>query len=349
MSEPPHSPRDTAAGAAAHGPGPGPGSGHGSGPGSEHGPGPGSGRGSGSGLGSGSGSGHGSGSGSGHGDLGHALRHWRDRTTPGDAGLPAGLTSGTRRAPGLRREELAQLAGLSVDYVVRLERGRATAPSPQVLHALARALRLAPVERDHLFLLAGQAPPADTRISPYIPPSVQRLLDQLGQTPLAVHDACWNTISWNALWAALVGDPSVFRGRERSVAWRHFARLPTRVTHEPDQRERFETAMVSDLRSSTARYPDDPALRQLITELREVSERFDELWESHVVGFHSADRKTVHHPELGPVTVDCDTLTVPGSDLRIAVYSAPSGSRTAQQFALLTAIGTQDMSPTERG
>ncbi|WP_329457349.1 helix-turn-helix domain-containing protein [Streptomyces sp. NBC_01497] len=286
--------------------------------------------------------------GTGHGDLGRALRHWRDRTRPDDAGLPARLTSGTRRAPGLRREELAQLAGLSVDYVVRLERGRATSPSPQVLHALARALRLTPTERDHLFLLAGQAPPPDGQVSPYIPPTVQRLLDQLGRTPLAVHDAYWNTVSWNPLWAALVGDPSALRGRERSVAWRHFAQLPGRVTHEPDQRERFETALVSDLRSSTARYPDDPELRRLIADLRRVSARFEELWESHVVGFHSADHKTVHHPDLGPVSVDCDTLTVPGSDLRIAVYSAPPGSRTAQQFALLAAIGTQDMSPAPR-
>ncbi|MFE2540534.1 helix-turn-helix domain-containing protein [Actinacidiphila glaucinigra] len=284
-----------------------------------------------------------------HGDLGRALRHWRDRTGPAGAGLPAGSASGIRRAPGLRREELAQLAGLSVDYVVRLERGRATTPSPQVLHALARALRLTWAERDHLFLLAGQAPPADRQISPSIPSSVQRLLDQLGRNPIAVHDACWNTISWNPLWAALAGDSSGLRGRERSIAWRHFAGLPSRVTHEPDQLACFETAVVSDLRSSTVRYPGDRQLRRLVTDLREVSGRFEELWQSHVVGFHSADRKTVHHPHLGPVTVDCDTLTVPGSDLRIVVYSAPPGSRTAQQFEMLAAIGSQDMCTAETG
>ncbi|MCF3962911.1 helix-turn-helix transcriptional regulator [Streptomyces fuscigenes] len=282
-----------------------------------------------------------------HGDLGRALRHWRDRTGPAEAGLPAGTTSGTRRAPGLRREELAQLAGLSVDYVVRLERGRATAPSSQVLHALARALRLTRVERDHLFLLAGQAPPADGQVSQYIPPTVQRLLDQLGRNPIAVHDAYWNTISWNPPWAALVGDPSTLRGRERSVAWRHFAGLTGRVTHEPDQLVRFQTAVVSDLRSSAVRYPGDRELRALIGDLREVSPRFEELWQSHVVGFHSADRKTIHHPQLGPVTVDCDTITVPGSDLRIAVYSAAPHSRTARQFELLATIGTQDLSPAE--
>ncbi|MFE4550720.1 helix-turn-helix transcriptional regulator [Streptomyces sp. NPDC056785] len=283
--------------------------------------------------------------GSGHGDLGRALRHWRDRNGPAAAGLPARAASGTRRAPGLRREELAQLAGLSVDYVVRLERGRATTPSPQVLHALARALRLTRAERDHLFLLAGQAPPADRQVSAHIPSTVQRLLDQLGRNPIAVHDACWNTISWNPLWAALAGDPSTLRGRERSIAWRHFARLPTRVTHEPQQLARFETAVVSDLRSSALRYPEDRELRRLLSDLREVSPRFEELWQSHVVGYHSADRKTIHHPDLGPVTVDCDTLTVPGSDLRIAVYSAPPGSHTEQRFELLAAA--QDTSLAE--
>ncbi|WSW80109.1 hypothetical protein OG390_03235 [Streptomyces sp. NBC_00996] len=83
-----------------------------------------------------------------------------------------------------------------------------------------------------------------------MPPSVQRLLDQLRNTPLSVHDSAWNLISWNPLWAALIGDPSAWRGKERNIAWRHFAGLPSRVTHTPEQQARFETALVSDLRSS---------------------------------------------------------------------------------------------------
>ncbi|MEE1939881.1 helix-turn-helix transcriptional regulator [Streptomyces sp. TRM 70361] len=273
--------------------------------------------------------------------LGRALRHWRDRTSPRDLGLPLG---GVRRAPGLRREELAQLAGLSVDYVVRLERGRATSPSPQVLASLARALRLTGTERDHLYLLAGQAQPTTGQVSPHVPPSVQRLLDQLDGSPLSVHDAAWNLISFNPLWAALMGDPSPWRGKDRNVAWRHFTHQSTRVTHAPDQQDRFETALVSDLRSSAARYPKDKRLSELITGLRGASDRFDDLWDSHTVGFHTTDSKTVHHPDLGPVTVDCDTLTVPGSDLRIVVCSPPAGTATAGQFALLNAIGTQALS-----
>ncbi|MFK8909011.1 transcriptional regulator, partial [Streptomyces sp. YS-3] len=116
---------------------------------------------------------------------------------------------------------------------------------------------------------------------------------------------------------------------------------PTRVTHTPEQQARFETALVSDLRSSAARYPQDKPLRALITDLQRTSDRFHGLWDSHAVGFHTTDSKTVHHPDLGPVTIDCDTLTVPGSDLRIAVCSAPPGTTTADQFDLLTTIGTQ--------
>ncbi|MET8284311.1 helix-turn-helix transcriptional regulator [Streptomyces sp. NPDC051639] len=271
-----------------------------------------------------------------HGELGAALRHWRDRTAPREAGLPTG---GVRRAPGLRREELAQLAGLSVDYVTRLERGRATSPSDQVLTALSRALRLSEAEREHLFRLAGQAPPAAGHISRHVPPSVQRLLDQLRLAPLGVHDAAYDLISWNPLWAALVGDPSEWRGRERNYVWRQFAGLPTRVTHTPEQLTRLEAALVSDLRSATARYPEDGGLRSLIADLRRESDRFRTLWAAHTVGFHTADTKTVHHPGLGTIVVDCDTLTVPGADLRITVCSAAPGTEAAEQLALLAAVG----------
>ena len=144
------------------------------------------------------------------GELGRTLHAWRDRVTPEQVGLPAG---GKRRAPGLRREELAQLAGLSVDYIVRLEQGRSESPSVQVLTALARALRLSDAERNHLFVLAGEVEPTPGRISAYIPPGVQRIVDQLQGAPLCVSDAAWTIITWNPLFAALIGDPSQWRGR----------------------------------------------------------------------------------------------------------------------------------------
>ncbi|MGA2829429.1 MAG: helix-turn-helix transcriptional regulator, partial [Streptosporangiaceae bacterium] len=249
-----------------------------------------------------------------HGELGAALRGWRDRVAPGDVGLPAGRP---RRAPGLRREELAILAGMSADYVTRLEQGRATAPSAQVLTALARALRLTDDERQHLFRLAGQAWPEPGRIAANLTPSVQRLLDQLEGVPVGVSDAAWNLIAWNRLWAALLGDASSAPGRDRNVPWRHFTGAPNRVQHEAAELASFEASMVADLRSATGRYPEDGGLRSLITDLRAASARFAELWDTGAVGTHEAARKTIRHPDVGPVTVDCDVLTVHGSDLRI--------------------------------
>src|SRR4051812_45417648 len=146
-------------------------------------------------------------------------RAGRDRLTPAEVGLPAG---GTRRAPGLRREEVAQLAGLSVDYLARLEQGRATNPSPSVLAPLARALRLSNEERDHLYRVAGQAAPADGSMDRHLTPGVQRMLDRLADVPVMVVDAAWTVVAANALATALVGDMSGETERERNVAWRHF-------------------------------------------------------------------------------------------------------------------------------
>jgi transcriptional regulator with XRE-family HTH domain len=243
------------------------------------------------------------------------------------------------------------LAGLSVDYVVRLEQGRSVAPSVQVLTALSRALRLDDAERDHLFVLAGQAPPAPGKISAYIPPGVQRLVDQLAGAPLSVHDAAWNMLSWNPLWAALLGEPGAVFGSRRNIIWKHFAGPVEngspigsgRVIQTPEQKDRFMRAMVTDLRTSMARYPRDADLRSFVQELRDVSEPFAQLWDDRITGFHESDRKTIVHPELGEITLDCDVLAVPGSDLRIVVYTAAPGSEAAEKLRLLSVVGLQSL------
>ncbi|EIV96116.1 helix-turn-helix transcriptional regulator [Frankia sp. QA3] len=277
---------------------------------------------------------------SGSRELGRALRGWRDRTAPATVGLPVG---GVRRAAGLRREEVAQLAGLSVDYLVRLEQGRATSPSAQVLSALARALRLSPAEREHLYLLAGQWAPGPGQVSAHIPPGVRRLLDQLDGAPLSVWDAAWNLILWNPLWAALIGDPSARPGRERNIVWLHFIDPPCRISNTPEQEVRFRAAMVGDLRAAAARYPADAGLRALIKDLRAASTAFADLWDAGAVGVHEAVTKTVHHPTVGVLTLDCDVLTAPGADLRIVAYTAAPGSDAADRLRLLDVIGTQAM------
>lgn len=271
-------------------------------------------------------------------EFGRAVHRWRDRVSPEAAGLPAG---GRRRAAGLRREELALLAGISVDYVTRLEQGRAAHPSAQVVEALARALRLSATERAHLFRLAGLAPPGPETVPAYLTPSVQRLLDRLAGTPVAVYDASWTLLVANPPYAALMGDPSGWRGDQRNGVWRHFHGLGGRVRHTPESLRGFEAALVADLRTAAGRYPADQRLRRLVEELRAHSARFAELWDSGAVGRHEAARKTIDHPQVGPLTLDCDVLTVAGSDLRIMIYTAEPGTEDAERLALLTVLGTQ--------
>src|ERR1700721_3178820 len=151
--------------------------------------------------------------------LGATVHAWRDRLTPADVGLPAGRA---RRAVGLRREELSELAGISVDYIVRLEQGRAATPSAQIVSALARALRLTRDERDHLYRLAGLQPPRDTAITDHIPPGMQRVLTRLGETPVAAFAADWRLIWWNRSWAALLGDPSSLSPEDRNLVRSRF-------------------------------------------------------------------------------------------------------------------------------
>jgi transcriptional regulator with XRE-family HTH domain len=271
-------------------------------------------------------------------EFGQAVRRWRDRVAPSAAGLPGG---GHRRAKGLRREELALLAGISVDYITRLEQGRASNPSAQVVEALVRALRLSPAEREHLFELAGLAPPGPETVPAYIPPGVQRLLDRLAAVPVAVYDASWTLLQANPPYAALMGDPSGWRGIERNGVWRNLAGPGTRVRQTPAARRAFEAAVVADLRAAAARYPADQQLRRLIAELRAASGRFAELWDSGAVGHHESAHKTIDHPQVGALTLDCDVLTVAGSDLRIMIYTAEPGSGDAERLALLTVLGTQ--------
>ena len=214
-----------------------------------------------------------------------------------------------------------------------------------MLTALARALRLTGAEREHLFVLAGQPEPGPGIMPTHLTPGLQRLLDQLSGTPVSVYDAGWNLLAWNPLWAALVGDPAGSRGRDRNVLWRHFTGADGRVSHTPDDEPRFEASAVADLRAAAARYPRDRGLRDLVAALRDASPRFAQLWDGRDVGTHERDRKTIHHPELGPVTVDCDVLTAAGSDLRVVAFTAPPGSEDADKLRLLAVLGTQDFAP----
>lgn len=270
-------------------------------------------------------------------ELGDTLRAWRDRVDPADAGL---AHNAPRRAPGLRREELALLAGISIDYVIRLEQGRTRSPSAQVCASLARALRLSDAEQAHLFRLAGHAHDPD-RISRRVPAGVRRIVERLHDHPVAVTDAMWTLILANDLYTALFGDFSALSDRERNTPWRHFTSGLDRVHHEPDELEAFERSMVADLRGSTSRYPRDAELHRLVADLHEVSPRFAALWADPVVTEHQQSQKTVRHPEAGDVEIDCDVLTTQAGDLRVLVMTPHPGSDARGKLDLLAALGTQ--------
>jgi transcriptional regulator with XRE-family HTH domain len=272
------------------------------------------------------------------------LRAWRERVSPAEVGLPAGTG---RRTAGLRREELAALAGISVDYIVRLEQGRATSPSPQLLGALALALRLPDAERDHLYRVAGAAPPSRALVPRHITPGVQRIVDRLGDVPLAVFSAVHDILLWNRLWAALTGDPSTRTGIERNLVWRHFTSGHDGVEYDDQHEEEFSRDLVADVRSALGRYPGDPSLGHLVSRLRAASPDFERRWAEANVAEHRSSRKTVTGTPVGPITVDCDVLTVPGSDLRIVVYTAVPGSVDEDKLSLLRVAGLQSMTSPE--
>lgn len=277
-------------------------------------------------------------------ELGTALRTWRERLQPADVGLPAGSR---RRTPGLRREEVAALAGMSVDYLTRIEQARGPRPSAAVLAALARALRLTDAERDHLFLLAGGSPPVPGRIRSTVRPSVLRLMDRFTDLPALLLDAKTEVLAWNPMAAALLGDLSAIPAHLRNVARQAFgpartlARVgPTTATDDADL-ARLDRALVSDLRRSAARYPDDPGLRRLVDDLHATSPDFARLWALRDLDERHGDTKAVHHPELGVLELDCTTLQVQGDDQVLLVYSAAPGTPAADALALLRVVGLQ--------
>jgi transcriptional regulator with XRE-family HTH domain len=277
--------------------------------------------------------------------LGATIHAWRDRLTPAAAGLP---TRRARRAAGLRREELAELAGVSVDYIVRLEQGRATTPSAQIVSALARALQLSRQERDHLYRLAGLQPPNDGTVSDHIPPGIQRVLTRLGDAPVAVFAGDWRLIWWNHSFAALLGDPSGIAAEYRSlVKWRFpVAADRGRIPAWPvvsDNVETSDRAIVADLRRASARYPDDARLAGLITRTLNGNSCFAQLWRDGAIGGHAEDRKTIRHPDIGDITVDCDVLSDSDTDLKIVIYTAVPGSEDETKLDLARVAGVRSV------
>ncbi|MEV0238128.1 helix-turn-helix transcriptional regulator [Nonomuraea sp. NPDC050786] len=260
-------------------------------------------------------------------ELADFLRIRRAHVTPAEVGLPGG---DRRRTPGLRRQEVAQLAGMSIDYYIRLEQGRGPHPSRQVLNALARALMLNQDERTHLFHLAGQAVETP-RIREDVPESLLHLLSFMEEVPAYVLDARYDIRAWNPLAGALMGGLDGLTDETRNVIRWVFMSPDIAQHFQDEEKSRFARASVADLRAAAGRYPDDRKLQALVAELLALSPHFAELWSRHEVEVRRQQRKRVTHPVVGEIEVICQVMAVPDrDDLRLVLYTAEPGSPSHQ-------------------
>ena len=276
-------------------------------------------------------------------ELAAFLRLHRERIDPATVGLPA---AGPRRTPGLRREEVAQLAHISTQYYTRLEQARGPQPSRHVLAALGRALRLTDAERSHLHTLAGQPQGAAPGPPAEVPDSVLELLARLPLTAAVVLDAKYDVLAWNPLAAALLEDFSARPRRERNMIRRYFlhpdlARRHYGVTGGGD----FGQFAAGRLRAAAARYPTDRATQELVRELLRGSPEFARLWPAREVSSGRHLAKTVDHPQLGAISLNCDILTVADRDQSVVLFTAEPGSPAEEALRLLSVIGLQQLTP----
>ncbi|WP_307842694.1 helix-turn-helix transcriptional regulator [Streptomyces sp. RK75] len=280
--------------------------------------------------------------------LGAFLRTRRDRIRPADVGLPSGPR---RRVPGLRREEVAQLAGLSADYYTELERGGAkngVQPSSQTLAALARALRLNGDERDHLFHLAERPIlPSARGPSAHVQPALLGLLDRLSNTPARVITDLHETLVENDLALTLLGRSPAHRGPAASFVYRWFTDPQAREIYPPEDHPQHCRVFVADLQAAAARRGRDEEVTKMVAVLRRRSQEFATLWDTHDVAVRRMDRKRIVHPLLGVIELDCFNLLSEDGRQRLLWFTAPPGSRGAEQLELLSVVGTQELSATE--
>ncbi|WP_460724643.1 helix-turn-helix transcriptional regulator [Nocardia heshunensis] len=264
------------------------------------------------------------------------LRRSRERIGPEEVGLAVGPR---RRTPGLRREELAQLSGVSADYVMRLEQARSSQPSTQILDALGRTLRLSGDERDHLFLLAGHRPPEGPRAGEEIRPALLYLLDRLGDTPAQLLTDLGDLLAQNALAEALFGGESTLGERERNIAWRWFTMPSVRAAYPEDEHGDLSRERVADLRAAATRRGYDRASTALVDELIAASTEFAGLWQRHEVAVRRSSRLRIVHPVVGPIEFDFEMLRTDSEDQRLRMFTPPPGSASVQALERLRALG----------
>ena len=260
---------------------------------------------------------------------------------PGEVGLPDGVR---RRTAGLRREEVAQLTGMSVDYYSRLEQARSTQPSPQMVRALARALRLSDDETHHLYRLAGHAVPDRVGPSFHVRPALLFVLDQLRDAVAFVCSDTYIVLAQNDLAKLLMGDlVTADLGFRASIAWQWFADPHGRDKVPEQNHDKHSQITVADLRAAWARRRNDTDMAELVDNLLAHSTEFAELWARHEVAVRRMQQKSFH-TAVGAITLDCENLATDVSQT-LVVLTPPAGSSALQDLRQLQVVG-QSSSPT---
>ncbi len=265
-------------------------------------------------------------------ELADFLRRRRESITPGDVGLPNG---GRRRTPGLRREEVAQLAGVGTTWYTWLEQGRDVRASLDVLESISRALRLSPAERTHLVLLGrGEDPPPCKSPAERVSATLRRLIENLGPNPAYLLGRRWDYLAWNRAACALMGDFDKVPRAARNHVWLHFMD-PARRELFPDW-ERSSRLLVAKFRADSARHLGDSEFEQLIHSLRQSSPEFCREWKRHEVARSGEGRKEIRHPIVGTMVFEHAVLS-PGEapEQRMILYSPLPDHDTPEKLARL--------------
>ncbi|WP_331770127.1 helix-turn-helix transcriptional regulator (plasmid) [Embleya sp. NBC_00888] len=260
-------------------------------------------------------------------ELAAFLRTRRERLDPDDFGLPSRRQA--RRTPGLRREEVAELAGVSTDYIVRLEQGRGLRPSANVVEALARALRLAPDERAYLFNLAQQHPRNADKPATTAAPPLARLVADLSPLPAMLMNHRYDILAWNGEMARLLGDFDALPPSQRNAM--RLCLMHPRAREFYVDRERVVREGIAHLRAAWAAYPQDRMLTDLIAEFMACDEEFARMWAERDVQVNGRGRKEIRHPDVGVIAVHFEVLTpLQDPDQRLVIYrAADDESRSA--------------------
>ncbi|MFF1604069.1 helix-turn-helix transcriptional regulator [Streptomyces mirabilis] len=269
--------------------------------------------------------------------LGAFLRTRRTALQPEDVGLRRGQR---RRAPGLRREEVAELCTMSADYFARLERGDGPQPSEQMIAAIARGLRLTPDERDHLFLLAGyRTARRDLRLQ-HVSPGLMRVMDGLAGTTAQVMGPLGETLLQTPSAVALLGEQTQYTGNARSATYRWFTDPAARERYHPEHHDANSRTNAALLRAAVTRDgPGSPAA-DLADVLLRTSEEFARLWERHEVGLRWSETKRFIHPQVGQLDLYCQLLLEPDQGQSLLIFTATPGTESHEKLALLSVLGT---------